>query len=64
MTDEESLDKDVLKSILVTIYGNFGTEHLSTYNPLCSNLIVEYSRMACNIAKDQLTSLGICKYVI
>jgi hypothetical protein len=50
--------------MLVTIYGMFGTSYLTIYNPICQNLIVEYSIIACNIAKDQLKELGICSGVI
>ena len=64
LTCEEKVDKQVLKLILASTCGLFGSEFYSIYSPLCSNLIVEYGRKACNIAKEVLRFKGITNKII
>lgn len=45
--------------ILASTCGLFGSEFYSIYNPLCSNVIIEYGRLSCNVAKQCLLDLGI-----
>ena len=59
LTADEKIDKQVLKLILASTCGLFGSEFYSIYSPLCFNLIVEFGRKACNVAKEILKSMDI-----